>query len=340
MRPGAAVPVLLAALAAACASGPSENEIATRDQFLQRAVQYYGVARYPQAEQQALMGLAIDDEDAQLHLIAGRAMLMQGTLDKVVQAEPHLQYAYDHLEERSHQAAYSLAEFHYRYASLLLQHLAREEELLDDTPDADADYLAQRRADIAERRERAMEHLRRADALVDEALTEAGDALYYLQLKGQVASLLGHDDEARAALTQAIGILEESRRFKNRTLATQTNLTVEQEEQLRRSLRSDIRREIALRGVLAALYKKAGDLEAEETEYTRMLQLDPDQPAVLYSRGMVRWERGRRAEAADDLRMFLRRTDLPPEDERVRRALDLIAEYERLIGAEGGPAAG
>lgn len=320
---------LLAALAA-CASGPDETEAAARDEFFRRGSQYYDVARYVQAEQQARLGLSIDPEHPMLNLLAGRAILMQGTLPKLAEAKPFLEAALDGMETEQHKANYSLAEYHLVYGRQLLLHVERERRSLEQNPNPDPAARAEIGRSLDERETRARQHFAEADGFIRIALEESPDSLQYLETHGQIAALRGEDQAAFAALGRALELLAESRAFLNRTLGFRTDLPAGEEERLRRRLLTDIQREIAVRGVLASLYKRQGRLPEEEREYTRMLQLDERVAAAYYSRGMVRYELGRIPEAAADMREFLMRTDLGPGAEQVAQAVDVLKQLEQL----------
>ncbi|MDA1259642.1 MAG: hypothetical protein O3A20_03380 [Planctomycetota bacterium] len=330
------IPVGLLATLAACASGPDENEAAARDEFMRRGSQYYDVGRYLQAEQQARLGIALDPEHAMLNLLAGRAILMQGELPKVAQARPFLERALEELEVERHKAYYSLAEYHLVYGRLLLSHVERERRALQQNPNPDPVAREKLGKDLDERDGRAHDHFRDADQNVKLALEEAPDSLQYLESQGQIAALRGEDEQAFACLGRALELLAESRAFLNRTLGFRTDLPLGEEERLRRRLLTDIQREIAVRGVMAGLYKRQGRLNEEELEYTRMLQLDERIAAVYYSRGMVRYELGRIPESAADMREFLMRTNLGPGAEQVAQAVDVLREFERLQPSANG----
>lgn len=324
-------PAVLLLAGAACASGPDENEAAARDEFLRRGSQYYDVARYAQAEQQARLGLELDERHPMLNLLAGRAILMQGTLPKIAGARPFLETAQSELDAAErHKASYSLAEYHLVYGRLLLEHVERERRALQQNPSPDRATLEELHRQLDEREVRARTHFADADRHVREALADAPDSLQYLESRGQIAALRGEDEEAFAALGRALELLAESRAFLNRTLGFRTDLPAGEEDRLRRRLLADIQREIAVRGVLAGLYKRQGRLTDEEQEYTRMLQLDERIAGIYYSRGMVRYELGRIPEAAGDMREFLMRTDLGPGAEQVAQAVDVLSQFERL----------
>lgn len=316
---------------AACSSSLSEEEQATRDEYYSRAVQYYDIGRYAQAEQQARQGLLLDDQDPMLNLIAGRAILMQATLPKLASARPYLELALDELpDDQRDKASFSLAQYHLIYGRELLSHVQRERRALEQDPDPDPAQWEAERARMDEREGRAREHFDEAARYAKDAIESAPDSLQHLEIQGQIAALRGDDVLAFAALNRALELLGESRTFLNRTLGFSTDLPVGEEQRLRRRLLSDIQREIAVRGVMASLYKRQGRLPDEEKQYTLMLQLDERLSTVYYSRGMVRHELGRIPEAAADMREFLMRTDLDPGASQVAQAVGILNEHERL----------
>ncbi len=321
----------LLGFAAACSSSLTDEEIATRDEFYRRAVQYYDVGRYVQAEQQSRQGLTLDASDAMLNLIAGRSILLQATLPKISEARPYLEKALDDLPKgERHKASFSLAEYHLIYGRELLNHVSQERRALDQNPNPDPVQRTLVGKDLDEREKRAHQHFAKASEFSADAVAASPDGLQYLEIQGQVAALRGQDDLAFASLNRVIELLAESRAFLNRTLGFNTDLPVDEETRLRERLLADIQREVAVRGLMAGLYKRQGRLPDEEREYTRMLQLDERLAGVYYSRGMVRCELGRIPEAADDMREFLMRTDLDPGAEQVEQAVEVLHQHERL----------
>lgn len=331
------LPAALLLAAAACSNSLSVEEAAQRDEFYSRAVQYYDVARYAQAEQQARLGLQLDDQDPMLNLIAGRAILMQATLQKLAAARPLLETALARLpDDQRSKASFSLAQYHLIYGRELQSHVQRERRALEQNPNPDAVQRDLSRAQLDERENRARDHYEEAARYAADAVDEAPDSLQHLEVQGQIAALRGDDKLAFESLNRALELLAESRAFLNRTLGFSTELPVGEEQRLRSRLLSDIQREIAVRGVMASLYKRQGRLPDEEQQYTLMLQLDERQSTVYYSRGMVRHELGRIPEAAEDMRQFLMRTDLDPGAEQVAQAVGILHEHERLQPAALG----
>ncbi|MBT4465867.1 MAG: hypothetical protein HOD03_04195, partial [Planctomycetes bacterium] len=67
----------------ACSSGPTDEEIAVKvDDFRQRSSKYFNAGSYPQAYQQATLGLELTtDADGELNLLAGHALMMMRNLN-------------------------------------------------------------------------------------------------------------------------------------------------------------------------------------------------------------------------------------------------------------------
>lgn len=322
-------PSLLLACCMACSLTPGDDDDASRlEDFRNRASNYFNSGRYQQAYQQAELGLSIDEDDGGLNLIAGRALLLQRDLMKVAHAYPYLERAQDELD--NYKGDYSMAEFHYRYGSMLLEHAREEDTALRKWPREDPKMQAAELKKNDERRETAAGHFADAAALLDDVLEVVPEDNSALEMAGQVAALQGDDARAIGYLGEALDLLLASRQYKNRVLASDTGLTMEDEERLHEDLLNDIRREVAIRFLLAGLHQRSGSTKAEEGEYNNILALDPDSTPAWYSRGMVRYEEGQLAPAVRDLEEFLGRTTLPLESSQVQAALEIVRAHPEL----------
>ncbi|MDA0666261.1 MAG: hypothetical protein O3A95_01615 [Planctomycetota bacterium] len=314
-----------------CSGAEAENEEARLEDFRNRAQQYYNSGRYPQAFQQARLGLEIDDQDGGLNLIAGRALVMQRELTQVSRAFPFLEVAQEELD--SYKADYSLGECYFRYGSMLYSFAQKEKQSLIQFPDADSKSQESKLAECSVRVEKAEVHFRDALVLFNTVLETVPDDLQTLEKRGQTLALLGKNEAAATDLERAIGLLTESRQYKNHVLATDSNLTVQQEDRVRRDLDGDIKREIAIRFLMAGLLKRTKDVRAEEEQYTIILGLDPNTEVAYHSRALCRYELGRLAEASADMHAFVGRTDLEFDTPQVQQAMRIIEEYSTLQGA-------
>jgi len=322
------LPALLLLLGA-CSSTESDNEEARMEDFRNRAAQYFNQGRYVQAFQQSQLGLQIEPDDGSLNLIAGRSLVMQRDLAQVARAYQFLETAQDELE--NYKADYSMAEFHFRYGSMLYRYAQDEKASLREYPDPDAKVQAAKLNASEERIAKAESHFEDAEELLDEVLAETEEDLNAMEMRGQVRALLGNDPGAMEDLSASIDILAQSRAYKNRVL-TDPNLSLAQEERIYRDLDGDIKREVAIRFVLASIHKRGMALRAEESQYSTILGLDPDAEIAYHSRALCRYELGRLAEASADMREFVGRTELGFETPQVQEAMRIIEEYSSIQG--------
>jgi len=322
--------VLLLLVFTACSGAEVDNEASRIEDFRNRAATYFNSGRYLQAFQQAQLGLQLDEDDGGLNLLAGRALVMQRDLVQVSHALPYLETAQEELD--NYKADYSLGEFHFRYGSMLFSFAHHEKQSLLEFPDSDVATQESQIALCDIRIAKAKAHFQTANELFTRVLKVVPADLSTLEKRGQSLALLGDNDGAFADLSSAIDSLTESRKYKNRVLATDSKLTVAQEDSVRRDLNGDIQREVAIRFLLAGILKREKDPRAEEEQYNIILVLDPDTEAAYHSRAMCRYQLGRIAEASADMRAFVGRTNLEFDTPQVREAMRIIEEYDTLQG--------
>ncbi|MCP4860064.1 MAG: hypothetical protein GY902_02320 [Planctomycetes bacterium] len=320
--------ILLFSLTGCSASEEELNLESQKQDYFERATEYYNMGRYTQAYQQARRGLEIEPDNGGLNLIAGRSLLLHRDITEVSHALLYLETAQEELQD--HKADQAMAEWHFRYGSLLLQSSESDKRKYTDYPLSDQDLQDKKMADAEERGEKAMDHFVDANDLLDSVLLESSDNLNALEMSGQVNALLGNDVEALEPLLASLRLLEESRAYNNRLLATEERLSMEQEDYIRRVLKSDMKREVAVHFLVAGIHKRAGAFMAEEYEYTTILGLSPESVWALHSRALCRYERGRLSEAAADMREFVASTDMDFDSEQVTQALNIISEYDKL----------
>ncbi len=321
-------------LGACSSSGPDEDELARAEDYYVRALHYYDAGDLARAQQQAARGLALAPENGQLNHVMGRTLLRWHDLRSVVRARPFLEAA--HRELDSYKTAYSLGEYHLRYAEFLIgDSQASEEAARALEADPTAGDREARLVELRERarhtRERAAGHLRQAEELLRRTLSEVRDDVYALRLLASCLTHQGREEEALATLDQLIQVLVQSREYKNRRLASQ-DLRLEEEDLLRRDLLEDIDLEVEARGLAATLHKKHRDYAAAEAQLTAILALKPDLAPEYYNRGMCRYWTGRLAEAAADMETFLRKTELGPDSPEVDQAVEILSEHGTRSG--------
>jgi tetratricopeptide (TPR) repeat protein len=320
--------VAICAVFTACSSGPTEEEIAVKaDDFRQRSKQYFNASSYIQAYQQARLGLELaSDDDGELNLLAGHALMMMRDINDVAKSEQYLVKAQDALD--SYRADLILGEYHQRYGAMLNAHARRQLKLAKELENLDDE---QRQAEIEENEERidiAIQHFEDAADLFLIALEQSPDDLHALQLIGQSYSYLGQHAAARKHLGRAVDILVESRQYKNRKLATNTKINLSQESILRSGMLSDINTEVAIRILLAGLDKLDGNIAAEIEQYSTILELNPSHLNVSYLRGVCYYNTGNIEQAIVDLERFISNTKLPYEHPQVQRSMQITNDLK------------
>ncbi|MAU93299.1 MAG: hypothetical protein CMJ93_03720 [Planctomycetes bacterium] len=313
---------------AACSSGPTDEEIAVKvDDFRQRSSQYFNAGSYTQAYQQATLGLELTTEDdGELNLLAGHALMMMRNINDVAKSEAYLLKAQKMLD--TYRADLILGEFHQRYGAMLNAHAHRQLKLAEELDSLDDE---QRQAEIEENEDRvetARQHFNDAAELFLVALEQSPDDLHALQLIGQSYTYLGEHAAARKHLGHAVDILVESRRYKNRILATDTKMPLREADRLRSGMLGDIGTEVSIRILLAGLDKLDGSVAAEIEQYSTILELNPNHLDVSYLRGVAYYNTGNITQAIVDIEHFISNTDLPYDHPQVQHSLKITNELK------------
>ncbi|MAW60482.1 MAG: hypothetical protein CMJ94_06575 [Planctomycetes bacterium] len=305
----------------------SQEELDLIADYRQRAAQYYDVNDLNRAEQQARRGLEIAPEDGELRHILGRTLLKKGDPTSVQLAGLELREAYD--VARDFKTAYSLGEYHLRHAELLIGSalvLEQKRSELSQSP-TDQQARATMGADIRERRDKAESHLDSSLRLIEEALEGRPEWVEALQHKASILAHQHRDGESLEALDQLVLILQESRRFKNNTLATR-QMTLANEEFVRDSLMRDIAWEVEARGLASSILMNGKEWERAEVQLTEILKLAPERSNEYFNRGLARYYQGDLPGAATDMRSFLGKTSLGQDSRQVQRALEVLGEFQ------------
>jgi tetratricopeptide (TPR) repeat protein len=311
---------------AACSSGPTEEEIAVRiDDLRQRSAQYFNSGSYPQAYQQAMLGMEFTEEDdGELNLLAGHALMMMRNLNDVAASQSYLEVAQELLDD--YRADLILGEFHQRYGSMLHAHALRQRRSIADYPSNNNEQREKEEQLNTERFVKAQEHFNQAIELFVIALSQSPDDLHALQLISQSYALTKNYGPARKHLEHALDILIESRQYKNRILATDVKIDLSQETRLRSELLLDINKEVAIRMLLAGIDNKENATSAELRQYSTILGLQPENLDALYGRGLCHYALGNFALASSDLELFLGNTALPFDHPQVQRAFEITSD--------------
>jgi tetratricopeptide (TPR) repeat protein len=301
----------------------SQQEENLCEDYALRAAQYYENEDFVRAEQQARRGLALDSDHGILNLILGRTLLKKRNLSSVAASRGPLEKAHQAID--NHRTTYSLGEFHLRYGEFL----RGEAGILRSTSDGLPPEENFEQADLYRRAKRledkASEHLGSALGFMNQALADQPDWIYALQHK---ASILAHQKKHKKALAtidHLCVILAKSRKHKNERLVLQ-ELSVAEENRLRRDLFTDIEWELAGRGLASTILMNLKSWELADAHLTKMLSLAPNMVTEYYNRGLCRHYMGRVQEAAADMKTFVGRTNLAMSTAEVDRALTIMAK--------------
>ncbi|MCX8229600.1 MAG: tetratricopeptide repeat protein [Planctomycetota bacterium] len=314
--------LLLFLVIGACSLSAEEENL--RDDYAQRASRYYELEDYTRAQQQATRGLEVDPEDGVLNFILGRTFIKKGDLRSVAAARKPLEIAHKALD--NHRTAYSLCEYHLRYAEFLQGESTLLAMRASDLPESDAFDRAELETRSKRTRETSQAHLQKALGYIGATLEQQPDWVFALQHQASVYALLNKEVEAFATIAHLCQVLQKSRKHKNQRLLLQ-ELPAPQENQIRRDLLLDIEWEIAARGLAATLHMNQKNWVAADAELTKLLLLDPRRVAEYYNRGLCRQYLGRYALAAADMQVFLGRTPLGIDSLEVDRALTIVANF-------------
>ncbi|MBT3341082.1 MAG: tetratricopeptide repeat protein [Planctomycetes bacterium] len=304
--------------------GLEDQEVQLLEAYKNRAQIYYEAKRFESCRQQAARGLAIDPEDPMLNHTFGRALLEMRSLGKIVDARPFLEKAY--ALDPNYRTAFSLAEFHQRYGVYLRDDSLSIQQAIRAYPESDPNRREEMRVQHLKQDAIAFEHWQEALVLLDVALLEAPEFLQGLQMAAMTHSLMGHDEIALEQLNRILEILLESKTYKNRELATNTSLNLAQEQKLRADLLEDMQHEISVRHARAAIFKRQGNPQAEQSEYRFVLRLNPESAEAYFGLGMSLYEQGKRVDALGHLKSFVRVSNLEQDSKYMQQALRILTE--------------
>ncbi|MBC8329390.1 MAG: hypothetical protein ISR76_08140 [Planctomycetes bacterium] len=327
--------LILSALVAACGGLTPEEKEQVAD-YRRRASQYYESGKpedLGRAEQQAMRGLAMDPDNADLNHILGRTLLKWQDPRHVVASQKYLERAYE--LDPQYRTAYSLGECHLRLGELRVKRavtLDLSAEELDPRESEAREELAARALKL---RADAEEDLDEAARFLQIALESNPGNIFSLRLLANTYAHMGRSDDSLETIHRLIQELVESRRWKNERLAMEA-LPLTEEQMLRDRLKEDLEMEMEARGLAAAIHKSQKRFRDSADMLTEVLKLDPGREREYFNRGMCLYWLGDLAAAHADMREFLRRTPLDFGADEVARALDIVSEFESRGGGKRG----
>lgn len=313
----------LALLALACSSdGPTKED---RERQIEIHVDtsraYINMGEYERAEAQARKGLSLDPDNGELKLALARALQMQGTTIKILEAESI--YA-DLPRDEDFRVCLGYAE------SLERKGLAYAEA-------ADGVRAGERPVDDVEGTARELDETSRKSwarsaQLFREGLEMKPGNTELMNGLARVYALMGDLQEALTWCDATLEIVRNDRVFWKKQL-DQENLTTDEEERFRAAQRRLDELEVSLR-LLAAniLVEQGGDQRAVE-HLGRVIQLQPTLAQAYSLRASLLMELGRYEEVVADVDDFIARTQLPYEDAIVQRAFDIRRDAQAHLDA-------
>jgi len=327
-RQAGALLLPLALIASACSSTMSREQ---REKQIEIHTESASVnlvlGEYQRAEDQALRGLALDDDDFLLTLYLGRALLNQGSIDSVLRAE----YALRKLDtDEDFRVALSLGEALERKGVALEQAAAGVESGERFTPAPDPAARARElRADSREAYEEALE-------LFDEALDlQPGDTEVLNGLVRVTAHLERYEDSL--AWGEALVRIAQTDRLWFRRQVDRPNVSTDDEERFWRIIRRlrDLERSVRLHSA-TILHLKLDRTEDALAQLDAVLVFDADTAEVHSQRAQLLVVLSRYEEAIAALDNFLRLAELEFDHPDVQRAFRIRTDCERALARAQG----
>jgi tetratricopeptide (TPR) repeat protein len=311
-------------------SSLTSDEQARLASHQRNAAMFFEGGRLDQAMGQIDRGLQLEPTDYKLRALRG-AVLLRASSDatgtdhrRLDEATQVLAEVYDTRAPNRHEP-YLLLYYARALQKQGLRHLGeaiRLEGVASRAANRDAAERDQKTA--AEARQKSVELLERADALLV-VLVERGEQLRVAHNhRLQIARQLGRD----------VRFLESTNAYLDQSLKDQANTQKEvertttpayEQEQLKalRELRSE---ELEVRALLAEFHYGRQEHQEALTQLNRVLELDPSRSVDYYNRGRVLLGLERHEEAKNDFRRFLATTTLPATSEKTTFAVQALAK--------------
>lgn len=320
---------LLALSTSACLSGTMSREERARqiDIHKDSASLNLAMGEFQRAEDQALKGLALDDDDFTLTLYLGRALLNQGNIDKILQAE----FALRKLDtEDDFRVPLSLAEVLERKGVALREAAEGVESGERFTPAPDPVKRAQ------ELREDSKEAFLEALELFDDALDmQPGDTEVLNGLVRLTAALERYEDSL--AWGEALVRITQTDRLWFREQVERPNVSTQDENRFWRIINRmrDLEKSVHLHAATILNLKMDRPLDAVR-ELDAVLAFDDQIPEVHSQRAQILVKLERYEEAIASLDNFLRLSRLDFEHPDVQRAYRIREDCESALRQLGG----
>lgn len=317
----------LLALASGCASKMSTEEREKRlEIYRETCGAYLAMGEWERAEDQALRGLALDEDEPQLRLYLGRALLNQGTPDAIEKAE----FTLETLDaDGDFRVPMTLAAVKERKGVAYTEAAAAVRSGERATPAADPEARAQ---ELERTGRRALE---RALELFEEALELQPNDTEVLNGLVRVTALLGRYEDS-LAWGQAVVSITTSDRLFWRNQLERPNLSPQEEERMWANIRRLRETETSVHLHAASLLNTKLDRPADAVrELDAVVAVDPDVPEIHSRRAQLLYRLERYEEAIAAIDEYLRLSGLPFEDPDVQRAYRIRRDCESALVRAG-----
>lgn len=285
------------------------------------------MGEYERAEDQALKGLALDEDDFLLTLFLGRSLLNQGTIEKVLMAE----YALRKLDDdEDFRVPLSLAEVLERKAIAFREAADGVESGERFTP---APNPAERAKEL---REDSVEAFNESMELFDKALDMQPSDTEVLNGLVRVSAALGNYEDS-LAWAEALVRITQTDRLWFREQVEKPNISSQDEDRFWRIINRlrDLEKSVHLHSAAILNIKLERPADAVK-ELDAVLEFDPNIAAVHSQRAQILVKLGRYEEAIASLDNFLRLTALDFEHPDVQRAFRIRRDCESALVRAGG----
>ena len=318
----------LSTLSSSCVSGMSSEERQRQvDIYTETSGAYLSMGEYERAQDQALKGLALDDENFTLRLYLGRALLNRGDIDSVLKAE----YTLINLDpDGDFRVPLSLAEVLER-KGLAYADAADMVESGERYTDA-ADPVAR----AGELRVLSAESLSNSLAHYQVALELEPSDTEILNGLVRVTALMSNYQDSLAWGQAVVRITTQDRLFW-RAQRERPDISPDEERRMTKNIKALHALEMAVHLHAATLYNtKLAQPEKALMELDAIVDFDPSVAKVHSQRGQLLARLNRNEEAIAALDNYLRLTDQAFDDPDVQRAYRLRVECESALVRAGG----
>lgn len=315
-------------LASGCATKMSSEEREKRlEIYRETCGAYLAMSEWERAEDQALRGLQLDEEDSQLRLYLGRALLNKGTAEDIREAE----FALEDLDtDGDFRVPMTLGAVKERKGLAYAEAAAAVRSGERATPAADPGARADELEQVG------VQALEEALDLFEEALDLQPNDTEVLSGLVRVTALLGRYEDSLAWGQAVISITTSDRLFWRNQLE-RPNLSTQEEDRMWANIRKlrETEKSVHLHAA-SVLNTKLGRPAEAVQQLDAIVAVDPDMPEIHSRRAQLLFRLQRYEEAIAAIDEYLRLAGLPFEHPDVQRAYRIRRDCESALVRAGG----